>query len=403
MIGKMLSRPKAQKNQDGIVAIVVVSVIIVILALMTIGFAKVMDRELRQSLDRALASQANYAAESGINGAREYIKLAAANGTDPTTTGCLNTNSPPGLLPAQTNPFAPNGGDVSGNNIVKYSCIVIDGHPKDLTYENIKRGDSRIFKVILNPVDTLNNLFFSWQNSQISNNAPCTIPTSQPTIPKETAFPAFPGCETGMLRATIYPVPNNINDGAACPDKNTCLANASRTYFLYPNGGGLAIDNHPYNPATAGEFINGNCNIANYSSVNPQLPYAQSTPRYCNSRVSGLSASGASYYYVRITALYQNLSVSVQASNLANTPIGLGGAEAVVDVTGEGNDVLKRLQARVPLGAQVDYPEYALQSLNTVCKKLRLPVGPGGPNDYQTAIIDDSASSNGDLNCQPQL
>jgi Tfp pilus assembly protein PilX len=47
-------------DQSGLVSIIVVTVIIVILSLVTIGFTKIMSRELSQSLDRELASQANY-------------------------------------------------------------------------------------------------------------------------------------------------------------------------------------------------------------------------------------------------------------------------------------------------------------------------------------------------------
>jgi type II secretory pathway pseudopilin PulG len=385
MINRMASKLKVQKNQDGLVAIVVVSFIIIILALMTLGFAKVMDRELKQSVDRALASQANYAAESGINDAREYIKTILANGGDPTTNGCLNI--------AALAPFAPNG-NISGNNVTKYSCIIIDAHPKELVYNNLARGDSRVFKVILNPGDTLDNLFFSWENNQIANGCVQPFPGSPHALPQESAINS---CTTGMLRVSIYPVPNNINLSA---NINDTLAAASRSYFLYPNGGaGLA--SHAYGGPN-GDFIDGNCNAANRTNAN-LLPYKQSTPRYCNSQVSGLSGSNAAYYYVRITALYQNLSVSIQGSNSSNSSISLGGSEAVVDVTGEGNDTLKRLQARVPLEGQVNLPEYGLQSLNTVCKRLRLPLGPGGPTDYQAAIIEDGPGASDPAECQPQL
>jgi Tfp pilus assembly protein PilX len=85
-----LSKYKSHRNEEGLVSIIVVTIVIIILSLMTIGFAKIMDREFRQSLDRELAVQANYAAESGMNDARNYI----ASGVDVDTAGnCLNTDS----------------------------------------------------------------------------------------------------------------------------------------------------------------------------------------------------------------------------------------------------------------------------------------------------------------------
>jgi hypothetical protein len=40
-----------KKTEDGLASLVIVTVIVTILALITIGFAKIMDYELRQSLD----------------------------------------------------------------------------------------------------------------------------------------------------------------------------------------------------------------------------------------------------------------------------------------------------------------------------------------------------------------
>jgi hypothetical protein len=121
---------KNKKNEHGLVSIITVTLIVIILALMTAGFAKIMDRELRQSLDRELATQANYAAEAGLNDARNYIANAANSDT---AGGCLDTKN----LTAQTLPyFAPNGSISNGlGDLVKYTCINIDTNPNELSYD----------------------------------------------------------------------------------------------------------------------------------------------------------------------------------------------------------------------------------------------------------------------------
>jgi hypothetical protein len=48
---------------------------------------------------------------------------------------------------------------------------------------------------------------------------------------------------------------------------------------------------------------------------------------------------------------------------------------------------LKRLQGRVTLGGNVSYPAFGAQSMDTLCKELRVPKI--GPNSYDTAIYND--------------
>ena len=63
-----------QQDEQGIVAIVVTMIIMIILTLIVTGFAQLARREQRATLDRQLASQAFYAAESGINDARRALE-----------------------------------------------------------------------------------------------------------------------------------------------------------------------------------------------------------------------------------------------------------------------------------------------------------------------------------------
>jgi type II secretory pathway pseudopilin PulG len=373
-----MSMRLTSKKEDGLVSIVVVSVIIIILALMTIGFAKIMDRELRQSLDRELASQANYAAESGINDVRAYKDAYINAGNDPdglsTTPGqCLDTANPPGGV--APNPFISQG-NISSNNVVKYTCIIINSTPKDLIYD-IKQGESVVFRVV--PTSNLNRLFFSWENQPDASGNVCysPLPGSPNQLPKENDFSSL--CQTGLLRASIYPVPK----GGLPADPSPSLNAGSGTFFMYPNAAG-ANSVGVQNFSNDGSFANGNCNQANRSNAPTGLPFQQGTPRICNSEITGVP--NTPMYFVKLTALYRDLAVSVQGSN-GGTPVQIGSAEALVDVTGSGNDVLKRLQGRVTLGGNVSYPAFGAQSMDTLCKELRVPKI--GPNSYDTAIYND--------------
>ena len=96
---------KVSRNQHGVASIFVVMILMTILALISIGFSHLMNRELRQSLDRQLSTEAYFAAESGVNDAKIYL---ANGGTD--SAGCAS--------PTDTARSFVNGGDISGDGSV---------------------------------------------------------------------------------------------------------------------------------------------------------------------------------------------------------------------------------------------------------------------------------------------
>lgn len=391
-----MSSTNNQKDQNGLAAIVIVTVIITILTLLTIGFARLMDKEFRQATDRELASQANYAAESGMNDARAYVIDQENKGQDPTTSGCKDLSNA-SALPSQfvlngsisayyANPTSP----PSQNNTVKYTCVIINAHPKNLDFGNVQKNQSVVFKMA--PQAAAQNLYFSWDNSDAPPQN--SITSLGPSLPKETNVNSDPRSATqiGMLRVTIYPA---VNGGGSSDNQNVFAANSSRTYVLYANADSFAgqLGSINYSSGTQGLVTGqtiGQCNLANRG--NSPVPNAQATGYACNLAVSNLDTSGAGFYYVRVTALYQNLSVGLQVNN-GGKAVPIDKAQAVLDVTGEGNDILKRLVGRLALSSNFNLPNYAIQSMDTVCKRQRLPKT--GPGTYSPSVIDDPPSSNG--------
>src|SRR4051794_12557602 len=60
-------------GEDGFASIVIALVMITVLALITVSFAQLARREQQSALSKQLASQANYAVESGINDLKNKI------------------------------------------------------------------------------------------------------------------------------------------------------------------------------------------------------------------------------------------------------------------------------------------------------------------------------------------
>jgi hypothetical protein len=569
-------------TENGLVSIFVVTVFIALLTLIVIGFTRIMNRELRQSLDRELATQASFAVESGMNDARAAISGALKNGT----LDSLNTNGKCMDLTTLKKPFVLNG-SISGafNNdtndtLIRYTCVIIQTKPKELT-DIIPRGQSKTF--LLSASTPIDKIYVGWQNKKDSSNPQPLGPTYQ--LPKEASVSDD---QTGLLRATLYPIENARSASESSDVKNDAINSVARTYFMYPNASLTAtnsgnLSNQTYN-AENGIFVPGNCNLANKNNSG-YLPFVQATGRYCNARISNLtpasppppppiipppaenvrikgiiswhtgfplmtvkvtarqaglpnlalydhtfqpsefgpnlgacggpndsgersislnlnlpiplnythpdidafwsgdayrqnvgdndviitsidfSAQGQprslnpiayndtkndvppgfvltnppyfvcwegtvifrapynitipppptplpapAFYYLRLTALYQDLNVYVIGTDSSNNALNLTGSQVELDVTAQGNDVLKREHASVSIQEQSNllYPQYALQSMDTICKRLRLPKIAAGtfsasygdafyndPNETGAASVAAACSANG--------
>ena len=154
----------------------------------------------------------------------------------------------------------------------------------------------------------------------------------------------------------------------------------TRTFFLYPRPDGTAsvvgLEKYNTDKTTQKLFVDGHCN-QNSTGANML---------HCNAAIWDLGPSGSGEFYVRVRSIYGPSHLLVSASS-NGTPVGLVGAQATIDSTGKSADVVRRLQVRVPLTPQYDYPEYALETTDTICKRLSTwPATSAGGSDstYQT-------------------
>src|SRR5438045_1081715 len=64
-------------NQSGLASIVIVGVLVVLIALVSVGFSRLMNRNLNQSVQDQKSSAAYYAAESAVNDVVKQLKQNA--------------------------------------------------------------------------------------------------------------------------------------------------------------------------------------------------------------------------------------------------------------------------------------------------------------------------------------
>jgi hypothetical protein len=334
------------RNQSGMASIFVVLILMTVLSLISVGFSMLMNRELREALDRQLSTGAFYASESAINDVRSYLSKGGG-----TSAGCAVPTSGPQVFVQ--------GGDLTGDNSVKYNCVTINTSPQSLSFKLVNPGDSQVFRV---DQAALANIWLDWQNPSAGTFQP--LGPSLGSLPPEGSV--IGTNKTGILRVAIYPV----KPGLGAVDSNAQLSNDSRNYFLYPlTGGAMAIPGSVAYSSN-GDFVSGRC------KTNPglTLPYASGTERFCNAVVQGLGASGAAQYYVRVTAMYTGLVGDIYATDPSNIGMPALGNQVKVDVTATAADVSRRVSTTLSSTPLYDTAINSVWSMQSMCKLFRVPV-----------------------------
>jgi hypothetical protein len=313
----------AQLNQQGFVSIVVCLIIMVILSLVTIGFAQIMSREQRSAIDRQLSTQAFYAAESGVNDARD-VKLAGYDTTCGSSAKALDT--------AQS---------------VNETCVFVNDKPKSIKYDNVSIGP-KVFPV--HAVDstgariTPDKVVINWSKAATTNAGwPDFRAASSSLLPNNEW-----GINTGLVR--LYIIPFNAGWSRDQIDQNTSYM------LLNPVSGGTGTQllSNGQN-LNFGSIVNGNC-----------------SGTACTMTVTGLAASYTDLY-ISISSMYYASNFEISASK-AGTALSLIDVQAIVDSTGRTTDVLRRIEARVPLIPDNNYPVAALNG--DVCKLWEVEQSP---------------------------
>lgn len=344
-----MSSSRLRSDQSGLASIAIIMIIIIILTTIVIGFAQVIRREQRRSLDRQLSSQAYYAAESGVNDAVKAIK----GGFSEVKSDCAPYSSTDASKPPE---LKGNSNLLTADRNVQYSCLLIDPSPESLVFDNVKVDRSNVFPIETSTNVVPDSIYISWQDKDDPNGASFRAPGDN-YFPTQAAWLAG-GPSTGILRVDIVPV-------AASNTRDSLIA-ASRTFFLYPNSNGTrySISENLLPPAMSpsfggtqsGEIVRGHCKNDNL-------------PNKCVVRIQGINSAES---YVRVRSIYRPTTIEVIATDSSNNFYKLINAQTMVDSTGKVANVSRRIQVRVPVLEEISLPEQVLGSMNTLCKKFTI-------------------------------
>lgn len=339
----MTKKAKLKTDQRGIASILVTLIIMLIISLIVVGFARLSRREQRQALDDQLSTQAFYAAESGVN---DVVKRLSGVTVQPSyATTCSGPGSFIEYLGSQGV-----SNTLDAGNSVKYTCLLIDRAPGDLQ-KSVDTEHSQV--VLVKPQSgAIDSITIAWQNdSPVSTDTFCETVGQFPPAGQWQSPPYK--CKVGGLRTDILP-------GASIGSRAS-LNSRVMTALLYPaktgasNPSSYAVGSLNYNADNNGAIVSGNCALG-------------STP-YCSVTINLLSAQPQ--VYLRLRSLYLSSRVIITAKS-GGTNASLVGDQAVVDATGKANDVLRRIQVRVPLNGGGSLPEFAILSSDSLCKRLQI-------------------------------
>ena len=348
---------KLNRDQRGLVSFMVTLIMMMVISLIVIGFTQVTNSNRREQLDRQLSTQAFYAAESGVNVAVSKIKA------DIKTTGNVKEQKT-----CADSYYA--SSSLNSDGSVGYTCTLVRPVVKQIT-TSANTATSTIFKINLANSDATNYALsgslvfdFTWA-VKVGGD-----PDGSKCAPTSGSFPTTSSnmCNYALLRVDLLKVPTS---GTVDP---STLADSTATFYIQPVKSGAA----PINVAPPNRVYVGGANCS-------------STAKTCTGSIAFSSPAALAYvasvatggeYYVRVSTLYNDTNkLTISARSSGGGDIYFKNAQAIVDVTGKAQDVLRRVQVTIPF-QQYDtnlIPEGAIQSVVDVCKQFTIY---GGANAY---------------------
>lgn len=373
----MVNKHKPIVNQQGFASIVIAIILVLVLSLITVGFAQLMRQNQTQATDKQLNSQAYYAAESGINVAEQAINAGfSANKTDCAPyTPAGSTPLPADTLSAtvaqeylENNTVGTPPGTV-GSTGASYPCLLIDPAPTTIQFGSIPTNQSDVLEMTgvasdgTTP-DSIHTILISWQKSG-TDKLPAFRPGGSTSFPPVTSW----GSTEGVLHIAFTPLQNSSDVN------RKSLANLTDNFFLYP-AAGTSVATATYAPySSAGDVENGGSIVSGNCSSGHNSYNGQPTAYYCATAIT--FPGGEANIILDLRSVYNNSNVTITAYDANNTQLRIKNAQYLIDSTGKAQGELKRIQVRLP--AANNYPEpFGVET--GICKQLSIYPSGGADN-----------------------
>ena len=344
-----------KKDQRGVVSIVVAVILMLVMSLIVLAMSENTRREQRQTLDRQLSDQAFYNAESGINDAVAYIYAHPETAIEKKDCGDLG---------------APANKNIDGAaGVNKYSCVKYDRAPESILYSELSTTAPKVIPITPiskstgNPIP-LANLTISWDDSAARNgniSGDCNFGSGDVKLPQS--------CEYGGVRVEIIGA-TSVDPGI--DDREELTNNTIISYLLPHEGTGENVARGDFDtyPNNHGIIKASNCLDSAASTASPST-------RRCTNTIKDINRQET--FYVTVRSLYRPVNLSITGTDAVGGTIRFKNTQTMVDSTGKANDILRRVQVRVPARSEVDYPGFSLQTKDSICKVFEVSKPNSGP------------------------
>lgn len=306
-----------RRNEQGLAALVVTAMLMTVVSLIVLGFAQVTRREQTQTLENQLATQAFYAAESGVNLAQSRLGLV---------TGSKTTCGPDAN-------FSNADYNISADGSVRITCLLLNKNVKTLEFQNV--GSSPRVSLIKSLSGApFTNIYVAWHTQNAGAITGCPAPDATAgRLPVGSGADLW-NCNQPLLRVDLVPLADTNNLVPAT------LALNQLSTFLYPVNGGTKPSVFNYSDSSG-------ASIGRISPVSCTTD-TSTHPRYCVARIV-VNVAPSAAYAVRLVGLYGEAGVSIYGSTASETNATLTDGQVEIDSTARAVDVLKRVQTRVGL------------------------------------------------------
>jgi Tfp pilus assembly protein PilX len=347
----MIKRAKKPLDEQGFASLVVAMVMILVLALISVGFAQLARREQQDALFNQLSTQAYYAAESGVNDVIKGIQDGSIiYKPDGTGTPNVNTNN------CLKDPLTTDDNNIiSPEADVSYTCALVNLNPPTLRWSTVDDRASRDV-VFSTSGAALKSLTVNWGSITGRDQPRPLTNTNLENVDDWKASNA-----PGVIQFSITPLGNDTG----VVDRATVMANTF-TAYLYPTTG--AGTTTYASGLVDPPLVKGKCDTDSGTPAKLVGSYP------CHVTINGFDSPGwakpGQLFLIHFVNYYDKTDVSInQFVDGNNNPATTSDGQAVIDVTAKAKNVLKRVQVFYPLNASAEAPTDTIES-GSACKQF---------------------------------
>ncbi len=338
----------------GAVSMITVIFVTIILMVIVIGFIRIMISEQRQATDDDLTTRAFYAAESGVEDAKDGLSQFMLTHTGPITNQDLEDYF--GTGPDECDTFGDEYLIEEGSALeTRITCQIINTEPDDVVIDNMRPWHSVSFPLMTQEGNDIASFSLEW-HMPVNDGLEYALKTND-SLEQTSDWRAGGVSYPAGMKVTLMKDTGNREDNIE----------ATRIKHMLPGSGGS--NTFAVNSANFG-LGDDNPSLVTCDTGVEEDEYA------CSVSFAGLNNTDD--YYVTLTPLYESTSVRLQLLDGNGDNVGVLGVQALVDVTAQAGDVFRRVESRVFLGdpATSLIPDLAVGA-NEICKDYALRDDPG--------------------------